>query len=975
MSDIVEKTLASLPRFLSDGLLGTKSQQTPKSTSTRAFQNFMRLVNGVKSRHEEEQIVRREISVLKQKLSQPDITPAQMCDYLCRVLYCDMIGYDVTFSFIHAVKFAQKGTALEKRIGYLACSLLLNENHELILLLVNTIQKDLKSSNLLDNCMALTAVCQLLNTEMIPMVLPLVEEKLTHPRELVRMKAVMCLHKFLLKAPSLMHNMEGKLHKSLCDKDPGVMSVSVHLYYQLIKENPEQYESVGESLIHIFNQIINRRLPATFEYHSIPLPWLQIELLQCLALLGSKSQRISELFYPLLRDVLARTNIKDNIAFAIIYESIHSITMIQPNKELLEEASRHVGRFLRSTSRHLQYIGIKALTALVKRGAEYVLDYQMTVVECLDCSDKSTQRKTLELLSCMANDANVAVVCDKLLEHLSKSSDPYWKSDLVVQVADLADRYPLLFSTSRREWYVDTIFDLLMRSRGCSPTGVVDKIIKVIGSECQGEDNCEEFCHYVTAKCLETLHQTDLTPDLLHIIIWVLGEYANFLNHLPQDKLLKPLLGYFVNSEFTEEVRVWILSAMRKLFCAGVLERDELVSCLNGIGTKELQTYTRHRLKELIHFVRSGIRLDNRTRLNNSSLQFDGTLSFLDDFVSEALEGGASPYKSSQLRYMELNSLHKSQERDVLSGVELKTYSQVSDRSSASTHGSAGRPGSSEGGGHTQNAKASGLDMTGVKRVWSKHGVATKEEHVSQHKLLSPVSRQLTGENDDDAANKDGQDEEQTRKHNLASALFQGITNQQNQKSEQMENKTEHAEHQNILRVSGTTYSKPIISTIEADPLPRADTGGWRELHKISNQNLAKALAANESFAFLENTSSEAVSTNEVTVQQLTEDRVLFKQNLSTEECIPNKNDSVKVLPNDLLGGQSPVAIVKDDDQHSDPDQRTSSQKLDPNERSMYDNYMEEDSHTSDVPTNPDSHESLGGTSLYDEFYSNGENL
>lgn len=190
-----------------------------------------------------------------------------------------------------------------------------------------------------------------------------------------------------------------------------------------------------------------------------------------------------------------------------------------------------------------------------------------------------------------------------------------------------------------------------------------------------------------------------------------------------------------------------------------------------------------------------------------------------------------------------------------------------------------------------------------------------------------------------------------------------------------MGNKTEHAEHQNILRANGTTYSKSIISTIEADPLPRADTGGWRELHKISNQNLAKALAANESFAFLENTSSEAVSTNEVTVQQLTEDRVLFKQNLSTEECIPNKNDSVKVLPNDLLGGQSPVAIVKDDDQHSDPDQRTSSQKLDPNERSMYDNYMEEDSHTSDVPTNPDSHESLGGTSLYDEFYSNGENL
>ena len=69
--------------------------------------------------------------------------------------------------------------------GYLAISLFLHEDHELILLLVNTIQRDLSSTNMLHNCMALSAVCKLIGSEMVPAVLPLVEEKLKHPKWVV----------------------------------------------------------------------------------------------------------------------------------------------------------------------------------------------------------------------------------------------------------------------------------------------------------------------------------------------------------------------------------------------------------------------------------------------------------------------------------------------------------------------------------------------------------------------------------------------------------------------------------------------------------------------------------------------------------------------------------------------------------------------------------------------------------------------
>ena len=41
----------------------------------------------------------------------------QMKEYMVRLVYCDMLGYDISFAYIHAVKLAQQGALLEKRVG------------------------------------------------------------------------------------------------------------------------------------------------------------------------------------------------------------------------------------------------------------------------------------------------------------------------------------------------------------------------------------------------------------------------------------------------------------------------------------------------------------------------------------------------------------------------------------------------------------------------------------------------------------------------------------------------------------------------------------------------------------------------------------------------------------------------------------------------------------------------------------------
>uniref|UniRef100_A0A1A8MTX6 Adaptor-related protein complex 4, epsilon 1 subunit n=1 Tax=Nothobranchius pienaari TaxID=704102 RepID=A0A1A8MTX6_9TELE len=264
MSDVVEKTLTALPSLLS---LDSQPGSAKLSTNSK-LGSLIRGITELTSKHEEEKLIQRELSSIKEQVSSPNTTMRQMKELMVRTIYCEMLGYEATFSYIHAIKLAQQGNVLEKRVGYLAVSLFLNESHELLLLLVNTVLKDLQSTNLIEVCMALTVVSQMFPKDMIPAILPLVEEKLNHSKEIIRRKAVLALYKFYLIAPNQVQHIHNRFRKALCDKDPGVMSASLHIYLQLIQENPESYKDLTASFVTILKQVVAGKLPMDFNYHN-----------------------------------------------------------------------------------------------------------------------------------------------------------------------------------------------------------------------------------------------------------------------------------------------------------------------------------------------------------------------------------------------------------------------------------------------------------------------------------------------------------------------------------------------------------------------------------------------------------------------------------------------------------------------------------------------------------------------------------
>lgn len=98
----------------------------------------------------------------------------------------------------------------------------------------------------------------------------------------------------------------------------------------------------------------------------MPAPWIQIKLLQLLALTGQDDAPRSETMYEVLHDVMKRADMGINVGYAVMYECVRTVTLIYPNVALLDAAATSISRFITSDNHNLKYLGIKSLAAIVQ---------------------------------------------------------------------------------------------------------------------------------------------------------------------------------------------------------------------------------------------------------------------------------------------------------------------------------------------------------------------------------------------------------------------------------------------------------------------------------------------------------------------------------------------------------------------------------------------------------------------------------
>ncbi|KAI4327904.1 hypothetical protein L6164_020313 [Bauhinia variegata] len=622
---------------------------------SKEFLDLVKSIGEARSKAEEDRIVLHEIETLKRRIIEPDIPKRKMKEFIIRLVYVEMLGHDASFGYIHAVKMTHDDNLLLKRTGYLAVTLFLNEDHDLIILIVNTIQKDLKSDNYLVVCAALNAVCKLINEETIPAVLPQVIELLGHSKEAVRKKAVMALHRFYQKSPSSVSHLVSNFRKRLCDNDPGVMGATLCPLFDLITVDVNSYKDLVISFVSILKQVAERRLPKSYDYHQMPAPFIQIKLLKILALLGSGDKEASGNMYTVLGDIIRRSDSSTNIGNAVLYECICCVSSIYPSPKLLEGAADVIARFLKSDSHNLKYMGIDALGRLIKLSPQIAEQHQLAVIDCLEDPDDTLKRKTFELLYKMTKSSNVEVIVDRMIDYMINISDDHYKTYIASRCVELAEQF-----APSNHWFIQTMNKVFEHAGDLVNVKVAHNLMRLIaegfGEENDGADS--QLRSSAVESYLRIIGEPKLPSVFLQVICWVLGEYGTADGKYSSPYITGKLCDVAEAYSNDETVKAYAISAIMKIYAFEMSARrklDMLPECQSLV--EELLASHSTDLQQRAYELQALLSLDVQAvesimpqDASCEDIEVDKDLSFLNGYVRQALESGAQPYIPEDVR-------------------------------------------------------------------------------------------------------------------------------------------------------------------------------------------------------------------------------------------------------------------------------------------------------------------------------------
>lgn len=388
----------------------------------------------------------------------------------------------------------------------------------------------------------------------------------------------------------------------------------------------------------------------------MPAPWIQINLLKLLALLGADDQTASEHMYEVLLQVLQRAEgYKNNAGYAVLYEAIMSITRIRANNSLLEAAANSIGHLIRVRNHNLKYLGIQALAAIVRVAPRFVAPHQMEVIECLESTDESIKRKTLDLLYRMTNTKNVEVIVSKLIEYLQNTvaTDELVRAELVSRINELAERY-----APNNHWYIDTMNIMLQLGGTHVRPEVAYNLIRLIsqgGGSSEDEDT--QLRHYAVTTFLNSLESGEILPDRhVQVLSWVVSEYGYLVAEDNSGVTLLSIVTKFADlmerPHTDVTTRGWILTGLLKL--AAQLEHiPPSIITLTQKYTRSRQPDLMMRAYEFLALVHNPVLMAEVLPVDASceDIEVDPKLPFLDSYTRRGVATGVfKPYIPREAR-------------------------------------------------------------------------------------------------------------------------------------------------------------------------------------------------------------------------------------------------------------------------------------------------------------------------------------
>jgi len=477
----------------------------------------------------EEKRINKELANIRQKFKGEKLDGYQKKKYVCKLLYIYIQGYNVDFGHLEAVNLISATKYSEKQIGYLAVTLFLHEQHDLLHLVVNSIRKDLLDHNEINNCLALHAVANVGGREMGEALSGDVHRLLISPtsKAFVKKKAALTLLRLYRKYPSIMQQeWAERIIALMDDPDMGVVLSVTSLILALIQDNPEAYKgSYVKAVQRLRKVVIDNDVSPDYFYYKVPCPWIQVKFLKLLQFYPqSEDTHVRDMIRESLQAILqtnsdAPKNVQQNNAQnAVLFEAINLLIHLNAEHNLMIQIATKLGKFIQSRETNVRYLGLDAMThfAAMADTLEPIKRHQNIIIGSLRDRDISVRRKGLDLLYSMCDTTNAQPIVNELLKYL-QTADFSLREEMVLKIAILTEKY-----ATDAQWYIDISLRLFAIAGDHVSDEVWQRVIQIV-------TNNEELQAYAAQNMLEYMKTENCHDSLVKIGGYVLGEFGHLI--------------------------------------------------------------------------------------------------------------------------------------------------------------------------------------------------------------------------------------------------------------------------------------------------------------------------------------------------------------------------------------------------------------------------------------------------------------
>lgn len=512
------------------------------------LRDLIRKVRACKTAAEERAVIAKESAMIRTAIREEQEHYRHR--NVAKLLFMHMLGYPTHFGQLECLKLIASPHFPEKRIGYLGMMLLLSEEADVLMLSTNSLKNDMNSKNKFIAGLSLCTIGNLATADMSRDLAPEVDKHLKGGTPYLRKKANLAMARCLTKCPDMVEDFVDRVVTLLKDKNHGVLITVVQLMTQVLMIDFKNAEEEGEEpfdtdcrkaflrlvpmLVKMLRNLLSSGYSPEYDVGGISDPFLQVQLLTLLRLLGTKNENASEEMNDVLAQVATNTESSKNAGNAILYECVQTIMGIESEDGLRVLAVNILGRFLLNRDNNIRYVALNTLSRCVveqqqtddgsaptdsaNSASAALQKHRTTVVDCLKDPDISIRQRALELIYYMVNQDNVESLAAELLNYLVICPREH-RRDICTRIFRVVEKY-----SPDDRWRVDTLITMLtIAGREASRDVQSATVIYISRSP-------SDIHAYATHKLLKAIRDDDGSRrGLLVVGIWCIGEYGDLL--------------------------------------------------------------------------------------------------------------------------------------------------------------------------------------------------------------------------------------------------------------------------------------------------------------------------------------------------------------------------------------------------------------------------------------------------------------